>query len=92
MESEKEKIFLDTHAGLEILIAELKPIVENKVAGRKFPVNHRQNRKLLELAQELSAYFRYKWEQEKAENSVEYWRNASYQMLKKVKERLDEEK
>jgi len=90
MESEKERIFLDTHAGLEMLVAQLKEVVE-KVNGRKFPVHHRQNKKLLKIAQDLSAYFRYKWEEEKAQNSVEYWRNAEFQMLKRVKEELDKE-
>jgi len=90
-QAEKERILLSTHIGLEMLVEELKPVVENKAGARKFPVSHRQNKKLLQIAQDLSYYFRYKWEEEKAQNSVTSWRNEEWQLLKRIKETLDKE-
>ena len=77
-DKEQEKIFLSTHCGLEILKAQLEK-------GKDLSP---ENKKLYKTVTELSYYFRYRWEQQKAENEACEWRGSAWEVLKRVKEEL----
>lgn len=72
IDKEKENRLLDTHCELQALYDSL--------------VDKPYNKKMKKMLLELSAYFRYKWEQEKAENSKKYWQEASRQMFLRIRD------
>jgi len=73
-----EKIYLDTHCGLEILRDRLEKAKDLSP----------ENKRLYETVTKMSAYFRFQWEEQKATNEVVHWKGASWEMLRDLKKEL----
>lgn len=88
MTDEKQRIYLDAQFALEELAERMKPATESKIGEEKFPVAHTRNKRLLEVVNGLSYYFRNKWEQQKAEDNAQYFKESAWKALNDVKKSL----
>lgn len=73
-ESFTEKRYFLTHLSLEEFVKSLPDKPKNK--------------KLKKVAKHISAIFRYKWEEEKARNSLEYWHKAIRETTLELRDKI----